>query len=627
VAELLEARYENFGPFAEACLPLYRRGLVRVFGRNRDTEAAKDNGSGKTTLFRGLHWGLFEETVERLRGKDDIIRKGQKSCLVEIDIEGGYTIRRWRTRAARGVALLKDGERLKMPEEQIEKAIQALIGMDATLWRNTIYYAQGERRRFIYPEVTDKDRKSIIHAARRADRFDAGYEVAKRRFAKAQKVVDVLEEKLARATARLSEHDLESLIEQSKLWQMGKEDREEEALAEVQRLRLRHEDLSSKTPDVVALKAQLARLEAARSEFAAAERRMESVRKKIKAAKEEERELESSLVREGSLLEQVEQHLRELGGSNCPLCSSKLSKGDALAHLEGLKAAKKTHGLNISSFKAMLRSSRDELEELDGRATAIQNKLNARSALEIAINGSKADIKWAKRHDDMVAESSRALKQGEANLKRVRDESDPHRSLIDETKHRVKTINKLILAIEKRLKQARDDLAHERFWVAGCSPSGMSSYALDDAMAPLTHYTNEYLQIITDGDISMNFSTQRELRGGGKRDQIGIDWTIEGIENGQPSSAQWKKMEIGAQFGLMDLSFDVIEKPPGLLILDEFLDNLDEVGVERMLEVIHSLRSKRHTIFVISHVAPDVFEQTLKVVKKDQVSRIVEVKR
>ena len=123
-------------PFRD--LPALGPGVTLVHG---------PSGSGKTTLFRGLHWGLFEETVERFREKDGIIRKGQKSCLVEIDIEGGYTVRRWRTRAARGVALLKDGERLKMPEEQIEKAIQALIGMDATLWRNTIYYAQGERRR------------------------------------------------------------------------------------------------------------------------------------------------------------------------------------------------------------------------------------------------------------------------------------------------------------------------------------------------------------------------------------------------------------------------------------------------------------------------------------------------
>jgi DNA repair exonuclease SbcCD ATPase subunit len=139
-------------------------------------------------------------------------------------------------------------------------------------------------------------------------------------------------------------------------------------------------------------------------------------------------------------------------------------------------------------------------------------------------------------------------------------------------------------------------------------------------MPLLTSRANHYLEILTDGDINVDFSTQREMKSskGEYKDEICIDWTIEGASGYPPSGGQLKKIEIATDLALMDLAISNNPKTPDILCLDEILDGLDDKGVQRVLLLLQELRKKRSTIFVISHDdrMSEVFEKSIVIKKK-----------
>ena len=66
----------------------------------------------------------------------------------------------------------------------------------------------------------------------------------------------------------------------------------------------------------------------------------------------------------------------------------------------------------------------------------------------------------------------------------------------------------------------------------------------------------------------------------------------------------------------------------GLIMMDEVLDGLDAEGVARVLRLLRELRTKRSSIFVVTHEPglAEAFERGLLITKKDKAATVTEVK-
>jgi DNA repair exonuclease SbcCD ATPase subunit len=76
----------------------------------------------------------------------------------------------------------------------------------------------------------------------------------------------------------------------------------------------------------------------------------------------------------------------------------------------------------------------------------------------------------------------------------------------------------------------------------------------------------------------------------------------------------------------MDLAARELGRPP-LLMFDEVLDGLDHEGQERVIRLLHELRGRFGSIFVITHEADisEAFEHVVRVTKAEDGSSTVEV--
>lgn len=621
MARLIEMSAEDFAGFARFTLPLAKQGLVFIVGDNRDTEAASSNGACKSGLFKALGWCLYGQSLDGEPG-DRVIRRGAKRARVSIAIEDGehtYRVVRERWKQAPKLMLEKDGEAVSASKQDLQCAIDQLVGVDWEGFRNTVLYGQGDRDRFVYPTTRDAERKAILHRILGTGVFELCHAEAKKRrlaiereHAAARAKVESLTSRIDDASASLGAHRV-----RAEHWA-------EEVEAKVKVLRGAARELAAQANEEGA-EIDPVGLRQKRDKF---EAKLATVRAGIvtgldarKVWRERVREVAQRKAQLSAELRTHTDSLARLKGERCPVCTADLREGHAKAHKQALLAqgeelaAKLRHAERAELEAAQgERKAERELAESEGFQRRYTTKLAELKAELDQLGTAKARVR------ELADRAQEKLRDAQA----LRDSVNPHLALVDEESARRAALKRDRKEAKREVKRLTAELELLAFWVRGFGPSGIPSFALDAVMPVLTQRANHYLLTLAGGDIQVCFTAQRTLKGGELRDEIGIDWTVEGIEGYPPSGGQWKKIEIATNFALMDLVRTREGSHANILCLDECLDGLDDEGRQRVVELLQALRKERESIFLISH-DPDLaeaFERTLIVIKEDGVSRL-----
>lgn len=621
MSRLIQMEGENFAGFRSFNMKLSNQGLTFIAGQNNDTEAANSNGACKTGLFKAIGWCLYGRSIDEVVG-DEVIHLGQKYARVSIEIEDGedsYLVIRERRKQQPKLFLKRNDEEVKGSKNDLQGTIDRLVGTDWEGFRNTVLYGQRDRDRFVYPTTSDSDRKKILHRIIRTGVFEFAYEEAKRRRRGIDKELTAAKSDVDRQTLRIEDFDLDkiqdrvdnfdserksklkSLVDQAKSLSR----KAKSAIPNIDESSLRVELLSNDKRSV-----QLS------SEIEAAKKKRQVARDEYRSATRDVARLEAEFKSGASTLEL-------LAGDQCPTCTGSLEKGRAAAHKRSLESSQ----VRVKDDLARARESRQEAARAETEAESAieraEDEISALVELSRVVRNELDSVETGKRRAKELAEEAKRVTR-EARV--LKESENPYLPELEAATEKVRKLKRERRKAKERVKELTDDLAHLEFWVRGFSPNGVPSFALDSVMPFITERANHHLKTLSDGDITINFSTQRELKSaaGELRDKIGITWFIEGIENYPPSGGQWKKMEIATNFALMDLVATREGSHVNILCLDECLDGLDREGKQRVVDLLHKLRAEKESVFMISHDAElaEIFERTLIVIKEDGVSRL-----
>ncbi|MEM0203747.1 MAG: AAA family ATPase [Archaeoglobaceae archaeon] len=156
---------------------LLKKVRLKDFISHKDSEVDFDyginviigpNGAGKTSILDAISFGLFNV---HSRGKNEnLVHKGAEKAKVAVEFsEGGvdYAVE-WeidkKRRQTKGILFrIQDGERAiiaKGGAKTITSEIEKILGMDKSLFQQSIYIQQGEIERLV--TTTPADRKQII---------------------------------------------------------------------------------------------------------------------------------------------------------------------------------------------------------------------------------------------------------------------------------------------------------------------------------------------------------------------------------------------------------------------------------------------------------------------------------
>lgn len=138
-------------------------GATAVVGRYIE-DPQRSNWSGKTALLEAIEWCLFG--VHRKRYDDDVIYGDTDRVSVELVLSGGVRVHRYKERKKSVRFVVEVDENRHVAERFEKKAAQAkieeLLGFDATDYRATVCFAQGDTEAIV--EKTSGERRKVVGA-------------------------------------------------------------------------------------------------------------------------------------------------------------------------------------------------------------------------------------------------------------------------------------------------------------------------------------------------------------------------------------------------------------------------------------------------------------------------------
>ncbi len=645
--ELFDITAKDFGPYATLRLPLADQGLVWIGGSNLDSQGARSNGAGKSHIFKAVCWALYGKSTDREAG-DKVIRDGATTAVVDLRLRDSesklWTLRRTRGRGTPRLELFgPSGDKVVGSRDEIQTRVVDMLGLDYRAFCNTVLYAQNDALRFAASTTTDAERKETLHRILRLELLSDCQEIAADCLSGLKSQAEGHRDEASRYQSRIDEHDLKAMEGRVAAWEDERAEKIEAAKAWAKKHRdmavecLRIADSEPEQEDLSPYRDQLRVVEA---RIGSAQERVSGLEAKREVVKQARRALNSASRHTDALRNHyvvAVEAVTELSGEKCPLCTSLMDRGAAAKHLNSRLADRDRMARELAESECEVERLAREAEDAEARVEKlweangeISDLQSHRRGVEKQLAaGEKRNLMASVRRDKARGEAATAANRAREALKQAKAyarESNPYTAQLEEVRQKVQGYQQERDALISEAKALEEQFPFWQFWVTGFGNQGMPSYLLDSVMPYLTKRANRYLRVLADGDITLAFSSQSELKSakGEYRDRIDVSWRVEGLDGYPPSGGQLKKMEIATDLALMDLVSSRESARLGLLMFDEVLDGLDGEGRERVLRLLHTLRSERHSIFVISH-QPDmseVFTKAWRVVKRGEISAV-----
>jgi exonuclease SbcC len=640
-----DVELRDFGVLEQAHVELDGQGLVLIQGANHDTEAARSNGSGKSTIFMGLSWVLWGEIPGDGKVTTDIIRHGAKEAWGRVrfeDEDRQYRVERKRTAGGTSLKLYTDDvSTTGRTTADTEAAIARIIGLDWQAFRNTVLYGQGDINRFADRGVTDSARKAILKRILRLEVYDKALVVVreKLKLLRDEEVTTQMALRSSEAQLQVHQENMDRTLAAAEQWAEHQAERVNAIRENVSEYKERLAAAGHDPKKVKKLEGYVAQYDEAieeeelaiasdRADWAAMRKTAQRLVNETQATVNEARAKHREALRTCQDIQKAILDLSEL--DICPTCHSKVDESAGSAeHLHSLQSdlgqasgeeaeakvewegAVKAH----EAAKKSLETLEEREAELDGREEALAGLRKNRKKCAAALDAERKKATGATRLSALLEAEQEALEAAET-------EENPHD--VSSLSTAIGKAKKAVAKAKEAMEDVRGRMAPLKYWEEAFGNKGLPSAVMDNALPMIVASANRYLGILADGDITVDISTETELKGGGVKEEIAINLTIEGLQGVRPSGAQQRKVAIAVDLALMDLVADREGAQINMIMLDEVLDGLDDIGKDRVVELLRYLRTVRSSVFVISHdeLIAEHFERTITVVKQGQKARI-----
>jgi DNA repair exonuclease SbcCD ATPase subunit len=568
----------NFLSVMEATLYLADKGLVSIEGINEDATGSDSNGAGKSTIINAILWCCYGEAGKKIKADSVVNKKAKKNCLVSTewqDEDKTYRITRYRKHSISKNAVTVEIQTetgwqdiTKAGATNVQEQINRVLGQDLLTFEASCFAQQ--REQLDIPAMTDKSLKDLLE---RVLPFED------------------LNEQHAKATVLV--HEQERLIQNLKdkiiklTWEMDSAKKKAgETLtlfnnygAQIKTKNAEIESKIQKKKDAIRVASHgLTSLPKVEDELALVNEAIEDLG-------------DTNVGRALALEEVAGKNLKRVQDAfdspdiNCPTCGYETEdagtyRAKLLPKVEESREALKLAQAKVAEVSAKLA----ELSELQDEAKLLKDKRYIHLESERVISSLRAEI---------------TLLEGQKTV----EGSNPYQSPLNTLKGDYRTAKASRGEYNEALEEALEELETREAVQYTYSPKGVRYHMLETVAPRLTESTNKYLQILTDGAVSVTWSTVTKTAAGDYREKFIIDCNYDGeeVEYGSLSGGESRKVKLACFFGLQDVIASKASKNIELWCGDEIDHALDAAGLERLMSVLDAKTGTKSTILVISH--------------------------
>lgn len=626
---MFRIKAKNFLPFEELDFDFSNRGLVLIEGHNKDENLYKSNGSGKTSLVDALSYGLYGKCVKASSPDKVVNLSAGKNCEVVVEWDQ-YRIVRYRkhTKHKNDLEFYINEEPVKAKSVQETQArIDKELGLSYDSFIKSVYFQQSTLASFA--NAKDSEQKAIIEDILNLTLLGDAQEWCKERSKwladktstihtkKAQSELLYNESKKRVQALDLKSEEWKKLIHQQKsvLWnQISDLEKAKEAF---------RSDFDFEQARAI--------IETARplmDEFKPIQNKIYVLQERKASITSDKNKLAWQI---DSLKERQIQQLGELEACrnkslNCPTCGQEMDASIQARMISDLEKTVATTKTSIVEMTERLSQIEDvvpidaEIEELKASLTKKQSIITLSAELQRKLEKEEKLVQEAALYDERI-------KQARQKVEDLCEAKDPYWEQSSEEIDKWTALEEKIAGFEAEIVSTEDDRRYYEYWVDGFSNSRLKSYIMDSITPYLNERANHYAQFLTGGAFQIDISTQTKLKSGELRDKFAVNLISQsGADYELASGGEKKRIDIAILLALQDLVRSRANMPINLVIFDEVSENIDSVGLERMIELLKDIATTQGSCFYVTHSEDmqALFPNVVRVVKEGGISKVID---
>ena len=575
------------------------------------TQLVGTNGVGKSSIPLILEEVLFNKNSKNVKKADIANRYVNNGYNISLSftVDSSEYVISVNRKSALKCKLTKDGEDISShTASNTYKTLGDILGIDFKTFSQLVYQNTNASLQFL--TATDTNRKKFLIDLLKLDDYVAYFETFKEAVRVASTTITSEQAKIATIEKWLSDNFLEdtSLLEKKILPKISDED--EQSLRSLQ---LDFENISEKNKKINLnenLKEQLKDIDLDKAK--ADLQRYPEEQPYI----EELSKVQTLKVQSLNQKEMVDKYedLEKQTDAECPTCSQKIDG-------EFVKAQLRHHTIEWAKVEEELSEQQETVDKV-GKENEIhkQAKRNIKQWEDLyrsidttlpsqAINGEEIQ--------KQILELRQRIASARDSLQEVIDENERrerHNTRIGIIVEQTDDFKRDLSESESRLASAEGKLAILETLKKAFSTNGLLAYKIESLVKELEILTNEYLAEFSDGRFAINFVVEN--------DKLNVEVSDNGniIDILALSSGELARVNIATLVSIRKLMTSISRSQINVLFLDEVNQALDEVGKEKVVEVL--LKEENLNTYMVSHGWTHPLLEKIEIIKEDNISSL-----
>lgn len=537
---------KNFMSYKDLEFNFDKQGIVLVVGENADSVYSGSNGSGKSALFESIFFALYGRTLREAKGSD-VISYGEDMAYLRLLFDyndDSFEVVRVLDGRGGSLRLVMNGKDVSLKDKnETQKVINRMLDPDivcnALIFSGSVYVP--------FVSMPDADKKRVITTMLGFEKIETARELANK------KVKEL-------------EYKLDGLVGK-KNYAFGYKKEIEEQLKELEKVdvNLIDDEIADKKKEISELTKQIEQLN---QKVKSCMKEEEERRKVLDELKDKQNDVVVSVRglrnKIGDVEERKEQMQSLVKKGKCPTCGQNIESS--------------MFGDPIEKYNLLLDEYNAELSKLLDVEKSLETKIKT-------VVGTKKPE--ANEYLDKMEKLRSRTNVLQIELEKCQSKKTTLETKIREAQKRHSEIEEDIKMLDLEICEIEKDVAVYKFWVEGFSAQGVISYILDSYFPKFNSLLNEYLQVLFGTGIVARFIPYTKLKSGGIREKWSFD--VVGFGNYKNcSSGEKRRIDLAIMFALNNL-VRMMLGGCNILVIDEGLTYLDDVGIEMSLELIKKL--------------------------------------
>ena len=568
------------------------------------TQLVGTNGAGKSSIPLILEEVLFNKNSKGIKKADIANRINNKGydISLDFDVNGDEYKIEVNRRASIKCKLFKNGEDISShTATNTYKTVEEVLGLDFKTFTQIVYQNTNTSLQFL--TATDTNRKKFLIDLLQLEKYVDYFEIFKEKSRVLSGEVSHIQGKLDTIIKWLDDNNLEAPTILPKLDLPKISENDLEQLSSLQLEFKNISEINRKINQNNFYKTELAEID------------LNKYKNEGNHLLESRQNYDKDLEELGKWQSVYNSEVFEGTSEDiCPTCGQEVDQ-DLLDEIYQREEEKHNQAFfHIKKIQDTIRHKKKVNEQIEEKQKEERRWKELFNSIDQTLPAEIKDADELQRKIEMLAEK---IDNEQKELEYVISENESrerHNTRLQVIQEQIGEFKEELKTHENKLEEVKDMLGSIDILKKAFSTNGLLAYKIENLVKDLEELTNEYLAELSDGRFNLQFVVLNDKL------NVEIDDNGKAVEILALSAGELARVNTSTLLAIRKLMSSISKSRINVLFLDEVTNVLDEVGKEKMVEIL--LGEENLNTYIVSHGWTHPLLSKIEVIKENEISRL-----